>query len=130
MLHDGGHLKLKKPPARLLAALEAYGVTKAALRADVAATLAANATKRARLGEIVADPACARPEELTASRVGNVFAGRLRHSVTGTLMIAGIPAPSRLQQRARSRCDALARRGPPVLLVDRRRGQRRGEMPE
>lgn len=90
MLHDGGHLKLKKPPARSLPALEAYIVTEAAFRAEVAAILAADAAMRARLAEIIANPACARPEELTAYLVGKVFAARLGHNATGTLMIAGI----------------------------------------
>ena len=89
MLHDGGHLKLKKPPARSMPALEAYIATETAFRADVAAILVADAAKRARLAKIIADPACARPEELTAFLVNKVFAAHLGHAATGTLMIAG-----------------------------------------
>jgi hypothetical protein len=90
MLHDGGHLKLKKPPLRSLPALEAYIATEAAFRAEVAAILAADAATRDRLAQIMADPACARPEELTAYLVDKVFAARLGHAATGTLMVAGI----------------------------------------
>ena len=50
-LYHGGHLKLKKPPARSLPALEAYIVTEAAFRTEVAAILSADAAKRARLAE-------------------------------------------------------------------------------
>lgn len=91
MLHDGGHLKLKKPAAKSMPALEAYIATETVFRAEVAAILAADAAKRDRLAEIIADPACARPEELTVYLVNKVFAARLGHAATGTLMIAGTP---------------------------------------
>lgn len=91
MLHDGGNLKLKKSPARSLPALDAYISTEAAFRAEVKAILAADAAKRERLAEIIADLACARPQELTAYLVDKVFDAHLGHSATGTLMIAGIP---------------------------------------
>ena len=90
MLHDGGHLKLKKPPARSLPSLDAYIATEAAFRVEVAEILAVDAAKRERLAEIIADPARARPEELTAYLVNKVFAARLGHTATGTLLIAGI----------------------------------------
>jgi hypothetical protein len=89
MLHDAGHLKLKKPPARSMPALEAYIATETTFRAEVAAILLADAAKRDRLAEIVANPASARPEELTAYLVNKVFAAHLGHTVTGTLVIAG-----------------------------------------
>lgn len=91
MLHDGGHLKLKKPPARSLPALDAYIATEAAFRAEVAEILAVDAAKRERLAVIIADPARARPEELTVYLVDKVFTAQLGHTATGTLMIAGIP---------------------------------------
>lgn len=91
MLHDSGHLKLKKPIARSLPALDAYIATEATFRAEVAAILAADAEKRARLADIIADPASARPDELTAHLVDKVFTARLGHSATGTLLIAGLP---------------------------------------
>lgn len=91
LLHDGGHLKLKKPPARSLPALDAYIATEPAFRAEVAAILAADTARRARLAEIVADPAVARPDELTPALVDKVFSARLGHGATGTLLIGGIP---------------------------------------
>jgi hypothetical protein len=90
LLHDRGQLKLKKPPARTLPALEAYIATEDTFRAEVAAILAAEAARRGRLADIIADPACARPEELTAFLVDKVFSARLGHAATGTLMIAGL----------------------------------------
>ncbi len=130
MLHDGGHLKLKKPPARSLPALEAYIATEAAFRAEVAAILAADSAKRQRLAEIIADPACARPEELSAYLVDKVFASHLGHSATGTLMIAGI-----LCHRDRSSApsaDAGRRRDEDRLCCwwTDSEGQRRGDVPE
>lgn len=90
MLHDGGHLKLKKPPTRSLPALESYISAEAAFRAEVAAILAADAAKRERLAVIIADPVLARPTELTAYLVDKVFDAHLGHSATGTLTIASL----------------------------------------
>lgn len=130
LLHDGGHLKLKKPAARSLPALEAYIATEAAFRAEVAAILAEDAAKRARLAAIIADPACAQPEELTAYLVDKVFAARLGHAATGTLVIAGIPC-----HRDRSSApttDAGRWRNEDRLCCwwTDSDGQRRGDLPE
>ena len=89
MLHDECHLKLKKPPARSLPILQAYIDTEAAFRGEVAAILAAEAAKRERLAEIIADTARARPDELTVYLVDKVFAAHLGHAGTGTMIIAG-----------------------------------------
>lgn len=130
MLHDGGHLKLKKPPARSLPALEAYIATEAAFRAEVAAILAADAAKRARLAEIIADPACARPEELTPALVDKVFTAHFGHAATGTLTIAGVlchrdraapPATDTGRWREESRLCCWWTDG---------EGQRHGDLPE
>jgi len=131
MLHDGGHLKLKKPPARSLPALEAYIDTEIAFRAEVEAILAADAVMRARLAEIIADPACARPEELTAYLVSKVFAARLGHTATGTLMIAGIPC-YRDRSRTTPAADAGRWRDEDRLCSwwTDSEGQRRGDLPE
>ena len=130
MLHDGGHLKLKKLPARSLPALEAYIVTEAAFRAEVAAILANNEAKRERLAEIIADPSCARQEELTAYLVNKVFGARLGHAATGTLMIAGVPchrdrgsAPAADVGRSRDE-------GRLCCWWTDSEGQRRGDLPE
>lgn len=129
MLHDGGHLKLKKPPARSLPALEAYIATEAAFRAEVAAILAADAAKRARLAEILADPACARPEELTPYLVDKVFDARLGHSATGTLMIAGIPCHRELSHAPTEDAGRWRDEGRLCCWWTDSEGQRRGDVP-
>lgn len=130
MLHDGGHLKLKKPPARSLPALEAYIATEAAFRAEVAAILAADAVMRARLAEIIADPACARPEDLTVYLVDKVFAARLGHSATGTLMIAGIPWHRYLSSAPAADAGRWRDEGRLCCWWTDSGGQRRGDLPE
>lgn len=89
-LYFAGHLKLKKPPAKSLPALEAYIATEAAFRAEVARILAEDDAKRTRLAEIVADPDCARPDEITVYLVDKVISARLGHAATGTVRIGGI----------------------------------------
>lgn len=91
MLYDAGHLKLKKPPQKSLPALDAYIATEAAFRAEVATLLAADEARRGRLAEIIADPACAHPDELTAALIDKVISAHLGHAATGTLTIAGLP---------------------------------------
>jgi hypothetical protein len=90
MLHDAGQLKLKKPPAKSLPALEAYIATEAAFRDDVARILAAEDAKRLRLAEIIADPACARPDELSPYLIDKVMSAHFGHAATGSLGIAGL----------------------------------------
>lgn len=130
MLHDGGHLKLKKPPARSLPALEAYIATEAAFRTDVAVILATDAAKRARLAEILADPACARPDELTAYLVDKVFDARLGHSAIGTLMIAGIPCHRDLSSSPTEDAGRWREEGRLCCWWIDNEGQRRGDLPE
>lgn len=91
VLHDAGQLKLKKPPAKSLPALEAYIATEPAFRADVARILATEDAKRLRLAEIIADPACARPEEIDPYLIDKVISHHLDHTATGTVQIAGLP---------------------------------------
>jgi len=131
MLHDGGHLKLKKPPLRSLPALEAYIGTEAAFRAEVAAILAADAAKRDRLAKIIADPACARPEELTAYLVDKVLAAHLGHTETGMLMIAGIPCHRERKSRTGA-ADEGRWRGEDSLICwwTDGEGRRQGDIPE
>lgn len=90
MLYHAGHLKLKKPPMKSLPALEAYIATEPAFRAEVARIIAADEARRQRLAEIIADPAGALPEELSAEVIDKVFSARLGHTATGTLQIAGL----------------------------------------
>lgn len=101
-LHDGGHLKLKKPAASRLPALDAYIATEAAFRADVAAILTADDNRRARLAQIIADPSSAREDEITPDLIDKVVAAHLGHAGFGQMQIGGLtchrdwhlPAPS------------------------------------
>ncbi len=101
-LHDGGHLKLKKPAASRLPALDAYIATEAAFRADVAAILAAEDARRARIYQITRDPGCARADEITPYLIDKVIAAHLGHAGFGQMQIGGltchrewiVPAPS------------------------------------
>ncbi|MDO8883781.1 hypothetical protein [Pseudotabrizicola sp.] len=90
MLHDAGQLKLKKPPAKSMPVLEAYIATEAAFRADVARILAADDAKRLRLADIIANPACARPDELSPYLIDKVISAHLGHAATGSISIAGL----------------------------------------
>lgn len=99
-LYHGGHLKLKKPPTKTLPALEAYIATEAAFRAEVAEIVAAEDAKRQRLAEIVADPASARPEELSVWLIDRVFSARLGHDATGEVLIAGVTCHRTLRHTA------------------------------
>lgn len=89
-LYHAGHLKLKKPAAKTLPALDAYIATEAGFRADVARILAADDAKRQRLAEIIADPSLARPDELTPYLIDKVVSATLGHVATGSVMIAGL----------------------------------------
>lgn len=89
-LYFGGHIKLKKPALKTLPALETYIATEAAFRAEVARILLAEETKRQRLAEIVADPACARAEEITPWLIDRVMSARLGHGVYGEMLIGGL----------------------------------------
>lgn len=89
-LHDGGTLKLKKPPLRRLPTLEAYIATEAGFRADVARIIAADEAMRQRLAQIVADPSCARPDEISQTLIDRVISARLGHAETGSILIGGI----------------------------------------
>lgn len=89
-LYREGRIKLKKPAVAKLPALEAYIATEAAFRADVARIVAEDEAKRLRLTQIIADPACARVEEVTPDLIEKVATARLGHGVYGTLKIAGM----------------------------------------
>ncbi|MBL9055694.1 MAG: hypothetical protein JNJ84_05390 [Rhodobacteraceae bacterium] len=89
-LYLGGHLKLKKPGIKPLPALDRYIATEADFRAEVARVLAAETARRARLDQIIADPACADPAELSPYLIDKVITAQLGHGVCGTLLIAGM----------------------------------------
>lgn len=107
-LYLGGHLKLKKPGNRPLSALDRYIATEADFRAEVSRILAADAARRQRLDQIIADPACADPAELDPYLIDKVMTARLGHGVCGTVQIAGLdchrtPAPPDTSQGDRLR---------------------------
>lgn len=89
-LYKGGHLKLKKPGAKALPALEAYIATEPQFRADVARIRAEEDTRRARLAAIIADPACAHESELDPTLIDKVMSARLGHAAEGEMRIAGL----------------------------------------
>jgi hypothetical protein len=89
-LYHEGRLKLKKPAVAKLPKLDAYIETEAAYRAEVAELMAAEAAKRQRLAEIVQDPACARPDELSTYLIDKVVTAVLGHGAYGTVEIAGV----------------------------------------
>lgn len=99
-LYLGGHLKLKTAGVKALPALEAYIATEATFRADVARILAAEETGRARLADIVADPACAGPEELSPYLIDKVMSARFGYGIAGEMQIAGLPCHRSLSQAA------------------------------
>ena len=124
MLYHGGQLRLKKPPQKSLPALEAYIATEPAFRAEVARAVAADDAKRLRLAEIIADPACARPDELSAYLIDKVVSAQHGHGAYGTFQIAGIACHRELSQPDPAE-DARLRRhrerdedGPDVVLLD------------
>ena len=90
MLYRGGQLKLKKPAQKSLPALEAYIATEDAFRADVARIEAAEDARRLRLAEILADPGCARADEITPALIDRVVSAQLGHAALGMVRIAGL----------------------------------------
>lgn len=89
-LYTGGHLKLKKPGVKPLAALDAYIATEAAFRAEVSAILAADAAYRQRLAEIIGDPTLATEADLSPTLIDKVMSAHLGHTAEGAFQIGGI----------------------------------------
>lgn len=87
-LYFSGHLKLKKPPLRTLSALDGYIATEDAFRAHVVQVQEAEKVKRQRLAQIVADPATARPDELSPYLIDKVMSAHLGHNTYGAMQIA------------------------------------------
>jgi hypothetical protein len=127
MLYRGGHLKMKKPGTMPLTALEAYIATEAAFRADVSRILAAEDARRQRLADIIADPSCARPDELTPYLIDKVMSARLGHSTFGELQIGGITCHRGLSQSTPSESDRLRAEGQIVCWWLDDAGQRQGD---
>ena len=89
-LYHGGHLRLKKPAVKSLPALDQYIATEGAFRAEVTRILAADAASHLRLTAIIAQPGCARPDELTPTLIDKVMTAHLGRTALGSLQIAGI----------------------------------------
>jgi hypothetical protein len=89
-LYREGRIKLKKPAPAKLDALERYIETEAQFRRDVADIEAQETAKRQRLAEIIKDPACARPDEITPYLIDKVITAHLGHNTHGSLQIAGL----------------------------------------
>lgn len=89
-LYQAGHLKLKKPGAKTLPALDAYIATEAQFRADVARIRAEAEARHQRRAAIIADPDCALASELDAGLIDKVMSARLGHNAEGQMVIAGI----------------------------------------
>ncbi len=89
-LYREGSIKLKKPAVSKLPSLDAYIQTEAAFRADVAEITAQDDAKRLRLDQIILDPSCARPDELSPWLIDKVMTARLGHGVYGSLQIGGL----------------------------------------
>jgi hypothetical protein len=89
-LYREGRIKLKMPAPAKLDALERYIETEAQFRRDVADIEAQETAKRQRLAEIIKDPACARPDEITPYLIDKVITAHLGHNTHGSLQIAGL----------------------------------------
>lgn len=129
-LYRGGHLKLKKPAVKSLPALEAYIATEPAFRAKVAAVLAEDAARQERLAEIIANPDCANPQELTPRLIDRVMTARLGHGALGTLRIAGLACHRSLAMPLPEAPEADRLRSEPQVLcwwIDAE-GQRQGDL--
>ncbi|MDN5568361.1 MAG: hypothetical protein L0G27_06375 [Paracoccus sp. (in: a-proteobacteria)] len=91
-LYQQGRIKLKKPAVKKLPTLDAYIQTEATFRAEVSRLLAEEDARLDRLAQIVADPDCATPDELTTYLVDKVATARLGPGAFGSVRIAGLTA--------------------------------------
>ena len=80
-------------------------------RADIARSLAAEESKRLRQAEIVADPACADPEDPSPHLIDKVMSARFGYGIAGEMEIAGLPCHRTLSQAAGLQSDRLRAEG-------------------
>jgi hypothetical protein len=64
-----------------------------------------------RLAEIVADPACAAPEDPSPHRIDKVMSARFGYGIAGEMEIAGLPCHRTLSQAAALQSDRLRAEG-------------------
>ncbi|RRH69762.1 hypothetical protein [Falsigemmobacter faecalis] len=128
-LYKAGHLKLKKPARKTLPTLEAYAATEPEFRARVAALTEAEEARRARLSEIIADPASARPDELTVQLIDRVLSRAFGHAVAAEMEIAGLLCHREILEDS-SAADQFGRDEPRVICwwTDAE-GNRQGDRP-
>lgn len=126
-LHDAGHLKLKKPAASRLPALDAYIATESAFRAEVAQILAADDARRQRLAQIVADPNSARPDEVTPYLIDKVISAHLGHAGFGQMQIGGLSCHRQWVQPAPTEDDRALPEGRVACWWLDGDGQRQGD---
>jgi hypothetical protein len=126
-LYLGGHLKLKKAGVKALPALDAYIATEAAFRADVARLLAAEDAKRVRLAEIIADPACADPQDLSPYLIDKVMSARFGHGICGEMRIAGLSCHRSQRQGTAAVSDRLRAEDTLVCWWTDATGKRQGD---
>ncbi|WP_062762706.1 hypothetical protein [Falsirhodobacter sp. alg1] len=110
-LYFDGYIKLKKPAMRKLPALDDYIATEMEFRADVARILEAEDAKRLRIAEIIADPDCARPDELSPFLIDKVMSARLGHNTYGEIRIGGVTCHKDFIQPEPSEDDKLRPEG-------------------
>jgi hypothetical protein len=126
-LYFGGHIKLKKPAAKSLPALDAYIATEAAFRAEVSDLLAAEEARRQRLADIIAAPETARPEELTPYLIDKVMSARFGHTAYGEVEIAGLTCHRGLRQAKTEDSNRLRAEAEVVCWWVDADGQRQGD---
>jgi hypothetical protein len=110
-LYTEGRLKLKKPPQKALPKLDAFIATEADFRTQAAALIAEDTAQRTRMAEIVANPSCARKDEITPFLIDKVATAQLGYAAYGSVQIAGLTchktltAPSE-QEASQTRAEA------------------------
>jgi len=126
-LYKGGHLKLKKPAAKTLPALEAYIATEPQFRAEVARIRTEAETRRQRLAAIIADPACAQDSELEPALIDKVMSVHLGHAAEGTMLIAGLTCHRAITHPTVAADDRLRSEGRVICWWIDRTGTRQGD---
>lgn len=89
-LFRDGKIKQNPPRSRDILGLETYSATETAFRSKVARKLADWEASEARLDEIAANPDLARPDEITAGLIDQIFLRRLGYGKFGSMRIGGL----------------------------------------
>lgn len=124
-LYQDGRIKLKKPPVKDLPKLTAYIATEEAFRADVAEIIARDTAQRERLAQIIKDPACAQPDEITAYLIDKVITAQLGYGVYGSVQIGGLTCHKTLTPAAHM--DRIRAEGEVICWWEEPDGTRHGD---